>query len=65
MYVQLGRAIARLPDDMQVVLLGRHQEERSYEDLAAELHRTVSATRVLYTRALGKLRDLLKEATDG
>ena len=54
---QLAAALARLPADMQTVLLGRHVDNVSYADLAARLDRSEGAVRVLYTRALRRLRD--------
>lgn len=54
---QLARCLARLPEDMQQVLLGRHMDDLSYSDLAAQMGRTEGAVRVLYTRALRRLRD--------
>lgn len=40
-------------------LLGRFFEERSYAELAVRLGRTEGALRVLHTRALRRLRDML------
>jgi RNA polymerase sigma-70 factor (ECF subfamily) len=53
---RLAEALARLPDDMQRVLLGRHVDELPYAVLAEQLGRTEAAVRVLYTRALRRLR---------
>jgi RNA polymerase sigma-70 factor (ECF subfamily) len=53
---RLTAALARLPDDMQQVLLYRHVDGLSYADLAALLGRSEGAVRVLYTRALRRLR---------
>jgi RNA polymerase sigma-70 factor (ECF subfamily) len=54
---RVAEALARLPDDMQRVLLGRHMDGLSYADLAGQLGRTEAAVRVLYTRALRRLRE--------
>jgi RNA polymerase sigma-70 factor (ECF subfamily) len=54
---QLARCLARLPDDMQQVLLGRHMDGLPYAVLAERLGRSEGAVRVLYTRALRRLRD--------
>jgi len=54
---RVAEALARLPDDMQRVLLGRHADGLSYADLAERLGRTEGAVRVLYTRALRRLRE--------
>jgi RNA polymerase sigma-70 factor, ECF subfamily len=54
---RLAECLARLPDDMQQVLLGRHVDQASYAELAERLGRTEAAVRVLYTRALRRLRE--------
>ena len=54
---RMAEALARLPDDMQQVLLGRHMDGLSYAALAEQLGRTEGAVRVLYTRALRRLRE--------
>ena len=53
---RMAEALARLPDDMQQVLLGRHTDDLSYAVLADQLGRSEAAVRVLYTRALRRLR---------
>jgi RNA polymerase sigma-70 factor (ECF subfamily) len=52
----LADAMAQLPEDMQQVLLGRHMDGLSYTTLAEQLGRSEAAVRVLYTRALRRLR---------
>ena len=54
---RMAAALARLPDDMQQVLLGRHADDLSYATLAERLGRSEGAVRVLYTRALRRLRE--------
>lgn len=54
---RLAEALARLPADMQQVLLGRHMDGFSYAVLAERLGRSEGAVRVLYTRALRRLRE--------
>jgi RNA polymerase sigma-70 factor, ECF subfamily len=54
---RMAVALARLPEEMQQVLLGRHMDNLSHADLAGRLGRTEGAVRVLYTRALRRLRD--------
>jgi RNA polymerase sigma-70 factor (ECF subfamily) len=58
---RLAARLARLPDDMQQVLLGRHVDGLSYADLAQRLDRSEGAIRVLYTRALRRLRQECRE----
>lgn len=55
--VQIAEALCRLPEDMQLVILARHVDEIPYAELAEPLGRTEAAVRVLYTRALRRLRD--------
>jgi RNA polymerase sigma-70 factor, ECF subfamily len=54
---RMAEALARLPNDMQQVLLGRHMDGLSYAALAEQLGRTEGAVRILYTRALRRLRE--------
>ena len=54
---RLAEALGRLPDDMQRILLGRHVDELPYSVLAEQLGRSEAALRVLYTRALKRLRE--------
>src|SRR5262249_41797449 len=55
--VQIAQAIGRLPDEMQQVLLGRHLDGLAYAELAQRLGHNEGAVRVLYTRALRRLRE--------
>jgi RNA polymerase sigma-70 factor (ECF subfamily) len=57
MNARLAERLARLPDDMQQVLLGRHMDDLSYAELAEQMGRSEAALRVLYTRALRRLRE--------
>ena len=54
---RMAAALARLPDDMQRVLLGRCMDGLSHGDLASQLNRSEPAVRMLYLRALKRLRD--------
>jgi RNA polymerase sigma-70 factor (ECF subfamily) len=56
----LAEALSRLPDDMQQVLLGRHLDGLSHAELARALGRSESAVRMLYLRALRRLRELYR-----
>ncbi len=58
---RLSAALARLPEDVQQVLLGRHLHGLSYAALAERLGRSEGALRVLYVRALERLRAQLQE----
>jgi len=57
--LQLARALAGLPDDYREVLVLRHVEGLPFADVAARLGRSEGAARVLWTRALKRLRDAL------
>jgi RNA polymerase sigma-70 factor (ECF subfamily) len=59
--VRMAEALAQLPDDMQQVLLGRHVDGLSYAALAGRLGRSEGAVRVLYTRAVRRLREEWRE----
>jgi RNA polymerase sigma-70 factor (ECF subfamily) len=54
---RIAAALARLPEDMQTVLLGRHVDGLGHAALAERLGRSEGAVRVLYTRALRRLRE--------
>ncbi|MDB5310073.1 MAG: polymerase sigma-E factor [Gemmataceae bacterium] len=57
----MARAIGRLPEEMQQVLLGRLVEGLDHAALAVRLGRTVGAVRMLYLRSLRRLKDLYRE----
>jgi RNA polymerase sigma-70 factor (ECF subfamily) len=57
----LAAAIERLPEDMRAVIVGRVFRQQPFESLAKELGRTAAAARVLFFRALQRLRDLFPE----
>ncbi len=52
----LAEALRRLPDDYREVLVLRHLEGLAFPDIAQRLGRTPGAVRILWTRALKKLR---------
>jgi RNA polymerase sigma-70 factor (ECF subfamily) len=56
----MAEALAGLPDDMQQVLLGRHVDGLSHAAIAQRLDRTEQAVRMLYVRALRRLRELYR-----
>ena len=58
--VILADALARLPDDHREVLMLHHLEGLSLAETAQRLDRTVPAVKGLRTRAIVKLRALLK-----
>lgn len=56
---QLLDAIARLPDSQQVAFTLRHEQELSYEEIAAVLNTSVPAVESLLFRARQRLRKFL------
>jgi RNA polymerase sigma factor (sigma-70 family) len=57
---QLVEAIARLPDAQQVAFTLRHEQELSYEEIAAVLQTTIPAVESLLFRARQALRKFLQ-----
>jgi RNA polymerase sigma-70 factor (ECF subfamily) len=55
----LADALSRLPDDHREVLVLRHLEGLDFPEIAERMGRSHGAVRVLWTRALKKLRDEL------
>ena len=65
---RIALALACLPDEMQQVLLGRLVDNLDHAALAVKLGRSAGAVRMLYLRALRKLRDVWHtefSSTDG
>ncbi|MCI0458443.1 MAG: sigma-70 family RNA polymerase sigma factor [Gemmataceae bacterium] len=61
----LTNALGRLPDDYREVLVLRHLEGLGFAEIADRLNRSEGAVRVLWTRALKRLRDeLIGSAAD-
>src|SRR5262245_17943826 len=57
---ELHRAIARLPEDYRQVLLLRHLEDRSFEEIAQVMQRSSNAVRLLWGRAVERLQQELE-----
>jgi RNA polymerase sigma-70 factor (ECF subfamily) len=57
----LASKLALLPEDYREVLVLRNYEGRSFEEVAHHMGRTSGAVRILWVRALDRLRLLLKE----
>jgi RNA polymerase sigma-70 factor (ECF subfamily) len=57
--VLLADALARLPDDYREVIVLRNLEGLPHEEVAARLGRGVGAVRMLWVRALARLRQEL------
>jgi RNA polymerase sigma-70 factor (ECF subfamily) len=54
--VRLAEALARLPDDYREVLLLRNFEGLAHDEVAARMGRAPGAVRMLWVRALARLR---------
>ncbi len=57
---RMAEALAQLPEEMQQVLLARHVDDLPHATIADQLGRTEGATRMLYLRALRRLRELYR-----
>jgi RNA polymerase sigma-70 factor, ECF subfamily len=58
--VVLADALAALPADYAEVLVLRHLERRKFDEIAARMGRSAGAVRMLWVRALEKLKELLE-----
>lgn len=59
---QLARVLERLPEDYRTVLVLRHLEGLSHDEIATRLGRKSGAVRMLWVRALARLRQELPSA---
>jgi RNA polymerase sigma-70 factor (ECF subfamily) len=57
----LAHELAQLPEDYREVLVLRNYEGHSFEEVARHMGRTSGAVRILWLRALDRLRLLLKK----
>jgi RNA polymerase sigma-70 factor, ECF subfamily len=57
----LRRALGRLPEDYRQLVRWRYEEQRSFEEIAALLHKTPNAARKLWARALERLQKEMEE----
>lgn len=56
--VELANRLALLPDDYRQVLVLRNLQEMPFEQVAQQMGRSVGATRMLWLRAIEKLRSV-------
>ena len=61
--VLLADALEKLPADYREVFLLRNLERVPFETIATRMGRSSGAVRMLWTRAIKKLSQLLKEAS--
>lgn len=59
----LARVLERLPDDYREVLILRNLEDLSHQEIGRRMGRTEGAVRMLWVRALGRLRQEYIELT--
>ena len=62
--VLLANALSRLPEDYREVIVLRNLEGLSHEEVAARMGRAVGAVRMLWLRALSRLRRELGQGSD-
>ena len=58
--VELADQLAKLSDDYREVLVLRNLQELPFDEIARQMDRSVKATRMLWLRAIGKLRQLYR-----
>lgn len=54
--VQLAQALERLPEEYREIIILRHMEGLSHDQIAARMNRNTGAIRMLWVRALARLR---------
>jgi RNA polymerase sigma-70 factor (ECF subfamily) len=58
--MSMAEALSRLPEEMQQILLDRHVDGLSHGEIARRLERSEGAVRMLYLRALRRLREVYR-----
>jgi RNA polymerase sigma-70 factor (ECF subfamily) len=58
---RLRQALARLPGDYRQVVALRNLDRRPFEEIATEMGRSVGAVKKLWSRAIMKLKDEIRE----
>ena len=54
--LRLAQALEQLPDEYRTVLVLRHMENKTHADIAEQLEKSPTATRMLWVRALAALK---------
>jgi RNA polymerase sigma-70 factor (ECF subfamily) len=57
--------LRRLPENYRRVILWRHQEQLSFEEIGRQLGGSADAARMLWARAIKRLQHEIKRATEG
>jgi RNA polymerase sigma-70 factor (ECF subfamily) len=60
----LLRALERLPEDYRQVMLLRYQQELTFEEVGREMRRSADAVRMLWARALERLKHELRSCCE-
>jgi RNA polymerase sigma-70 factor, ECF subfamily len=63
--IQLANALAELPDDYRNIIMLRHIQGLTFEEAAVRMERSSGAVRMLWLRALKRLRELLENRSVG
>ncbi len=61
MLLLFADAMAKLPEHYQQVIMLRHTQRASFEEIAVEMDRSAVAVRLLWMRALSKFKKILDE----
>src|SRR5262245_28326710 len=57
----LLRALEQLPEDYRRVIVLRYQEQLPFEEIAVRMNRSANAVRIIWSRAVRQLGEILKE----
>jgi RNA polymerase sigma-70 factor (ECF subfamily) len=60
----LLRALERLPEDYRHVMVLRYQQELTFEEIGREMRRSADAVRMLWARALERLKHELRSCCE-
>ena len=63
--VAMANAIEELPQEYREVIVLRHLEGLAFKDVAERMHRTPGAARMLWLRAIERLREAMDSRSDG
>ena len=62
--LRLAEVLERLPEDYRQVILLRNLQDLPYEEIARRMDRGVGAVRMLWVRALARLRDEIRDESE-
>ncbi len=62
--IMLSDSLARLPDDYREVIVMRHLQRASFEEIAVKMNRTSGAVRMLWTRAIANLKAISTDQSE-